>query len=169
MIFYSSILRSAQMLSLVSNPNQLLNPAHTETIPCEFLSLSTMERWIILGFAICHPVLQQDQTANELWVLALSSGWVIPLFRDEVVYTHNYIQILFEGIKGYSKKVTEVKDCYNNAIQNSCRIHWERRKFLRSAMRELVLLCADQPGLLGPKALFIFMGMCFCRDEVRFT
>ena len=31
--------RSAQMLSLVSNPNQLLNPAHTETIPCEYLSL----------------------------------------------------------------------------------------------------------------------------------
>ena len=28
--------RSAQMLSLVSNPNQLLNPAHTETIPCKW-------------------------------------------------------------------------------------------------------------------------------------
>ena len=28
--------RSAQMLSLVSNPNQLLNPAHTETIPCKY-------------------------------------------------------------------------------------------------------------------------------------
>ena len=65
------------MLSLVSNPNQLLNPAHTETIPCEYLSLETLERWIIFGFAICHTTLQQNQTANELWVLALSSGWVI--------------------------------------------------------------------------------------------
>ena len=46
-------------------------------------------------------------------------------------------------------------------------MHRERRKFLRSALRELVLLCADQPGLLGPKALFIFMGLCFARDEVR--
>lgn len=27
--------RSAQMLSLTANPNQLLNPAHTDTIPCE--------------------------------------------------------------------------------------------------------------------------------------
>ena len=31
--------RSAQMLSLVSNPNQLLNPAHTETIPCKYHEL----------------------------------------------------------------------------------------------------------------------------------
>ena len=158
--------RSAQMLSLVSNPNQLLNPAHTETIPCEYLSLETMERWIIFGFAICHQTLTQNQTANELWVLALSDGWVVPLFRDEVVYTHNYIEVFFQSIKGYGKKVSEVKDCYQNAIQNSCQTHRERRKFLRSAMRELVLLCSDQPGLLGPKALFIFMGMCFCRDEV---
>ena len=43
--------------------------------------LETLERWIIFGFAICHSTLQQNQTANELWVLALSSGWVIPLFR----------------------------------------------------------------------------------------
>lgn len=33
-------------------------------------------------------------------------------------------------------------------------------------MREMSLLCADQPGLLGPKALFVFMGLCFCRDEI---
>ena len=141
--------RSAQMLSLVSNPNQLLNPAHTETIPCEYLSLVTMERWIIFGFAICHQTLTQDQVANELWTLALSSGWVIPLFRDEVLYIHNYVQVYFESIKGYGKKVNEIKECYSNSIQNSCTIHRERRKFLRSAMRELVLLCADQPGLLG--------------------
>ena len=62
----------------------------------EFLSLETIERWIILGFAICHPILQ-DPTANELWNQALSSGWVLPLFRDEVLYTHNFIQVFFEG------------------------------------------------------------------------
>lgn len=37
---------------------------------------------------------------------------------------------------------------------------------MRSAIREMALLCSDQPGLLGPKALFVFMGLCFCRDEV---
>lgn len=59
-----------------------------------------------------------------------------------------------------------MKDCYNNAIQSASILHRERRTFLRSALRELSLLCSDQPGLLGPKALFIFMGLCFSRDEV---
>jgi NCK-associated protein 1 len=63
--------------------------------------------------------------------------------------------------------VSEVKECYNAAVQVSTKTHRERRKFLSSALRELALLCSDQPGLLGPKALFVFMGLCFSRDEVR--
>ena len=158
--------RSAQMLSLTANPGQLLNPAHTDTIPCEYLSLATIEHWIVFGFAVCHSSLTQP-TANELWGLALQSGWVMMLFRDEVIYIHSYIQTFFESIKGYGKKVSEVKELANLAVQNASVTHRERRKFLRSAIREMALLCADQPGLLGPKALFIFMGLCFCRDEVR--
>lgn len=30
-------------------------------------------------------------------------------------------------------------------------LHRERRKFLRTALKELALILADQPGLLGPK------------------
>ena len=158
--------RSAQMLSLTANPGQLLNPAHTDTIPCEYLSLATIEHWIVFGFTVCHSSLSQGQTANELWTLALQSGWIMTLFRDEVVYIHQYLQTFFEGIKGYSKKVTEIKELYNTALQKASELHKERRKFLRSAIREMALLCSDQPGLLGPKALFVFMGLCFCRDEV---
>ena len=128
-----------------------------------------MERWIIFGFAVCHPSLT-NQTATELWTLSLSCNWVVSLFRDEVLYIHSYVQSFFEasGIKGYGKKASEVKDCYNAAIQSAGALHKERRVFLRSALRELSLLCSDQPGLLGPKALFIFMGLCFARDEVTF-
>ena len=39
--------RSAQMLSLTSNQNQMLNPAQTDTMPCEYMSLDSFERWII--------------------------------------------------------------------------------------------------------------------------
>ena len=158
--------RSAQMLSLTANPGQLLNPAHTDTIPCEYLSLATIEHWIVFGFSVCHPSLSQGQTANELWTLALQSGWIMTLFRDEVVYIHQYLQTFFEGIKGYGKKVKEIQELYNTALQKASELHKERRKFLRSAIREMALLCSDQPGLLGPKALFVFMGLCFCRDEV---
>ena len=33
--------QAAQMLSCMSNPSQLPNPAHTDTMPCEYLS------WIV--------------------------------------------------------------------------------------------------------------------------
>ena len=157
--------RAAQMLSLVSNPSQLLNPAHTDTMPCEYLSLDTMERWIVFGFMLCHSFLSQ-QPAMDLWTLALNSSWTTVLYRDEIIYTHSYVQTYFESIRGYNKRVNEAKECYNVAITTSAGNHKERRVFLRTALKELVLICSDQPGLLGPKALFVFMGLCFSRDEV---
>lgn len=39
--------RKSQILSLVGNPAQMLNPAQTDVIQCEYLSLDTMERYII--------------------------------------------------------------------------------------------------------------------------
>jgi len=46
--------RSAQMLSLTSNQNQMLNPAQTDTMPCEYLSLDSFERWIVCkNFNLC--------------------------------------------------------------------------------------------------------------------
>ena len=49
-----SSLRSAQMLSLTSNQNQMLNPAQTDTMPCEYLSLDSFERWIICNFMLLY-------------------------------------------------------------------------------------------------------------------
>ncbi|KYO35582.1 hypothetical protein Y1Q_0012304 [Alligator mississippiensis] len=49
---------------------------------------------------------------------------------------------------------------------HSGQLHRNRRAFLRGAVRELEALLADQPGLLGPKALYVFMALSFCRDEV---
>lgn len=67
---------------------------------------------------LCHQALVKEQ-ANKLWLAALESNWVIPLFRDEVLYVHGHIQQFFDGIKGYGKRVSEVKDCYNHAVQKA--------------------------------------------------
>lgn len=153
------------MLSLTSNQNQMLNPAQTDTMPCEYLSLDSFERWIIYGFTLCHQFLAQP-AAISLWTSALQSGWVLPLFRDEVIFIHSHIQSYFDNIKGYGKRVNEVKECFNHAVTYAPKIHTDRRMFLRTALRELELILTDQPGLLGPKALFVFMGLSFARDEV---
>lgn len=43
--------RKSQILSLVHNPSQMLNPAQTDTMECEYLSLDAMERYIICEFS----------------------------------------------------------------------------------------------------------------------
>lgn len=54
-------------------------------------------------------------------------------------------------------------------------MHRERRKFLRSALKELATVLSDQPGLLGPKVIMVLM-ICiyaililFLSDNMTFT
>uniref|UniRef100_A0A7G3APR1 Putative membrane-associated hematopoietic protein n=1 Tax=Lutzomyia longipalpis TaxID=7200 RepID=A0A7G3APR1_LUTLO len=158
--------REMQTLSLVGNPAMLLKPSKTDTMSCEYVPLETMDRWIIFGLMLNHQLLGNAQPIMQIWTAALDSSWVIALFRDEVIHIHQYIQASFDGLKGYSKRISEVKDCYNQAIQKASFVHRERRKYLRTALKELALILTDQPGLLGPKALLIFIGLSFARDEV---
>lgn len=73
---------------------------------------------------LCHQASfnhqQKDHGGSEdMWLSALRSSWVITLFRDEVLYIHQYIISFFDGIKGYGKKISEVKDASNYAIANA--------------------------------------------------
>lgn len=141
---------------MISNPAQLLKPSTTDTVSCEYLSLETMERWIIcvlylfcsylnytlinilcftiffffllVGFLLCHQTLQQPSNqqhnqdgniSHKLWIAALESNWSIVLFRDETVAIHSFVQSFFDTLKGYSKRVSEVKEAYSHATQKA--------------------------------------------------
>uniref|UniRef100_A0A670HY11 Nck-associated protein 1 n=1 Tax=Podarcis muralis TaxID=64176 RepID=A0A670HY11_PODMU len=158
--------RNAQLLSLISAPSTMLNPAQSDTMPCEYLSLDTMEKWIIFGFILCHGVLNSDATALTLWKLALQSSSCLALFRDEVFHIHKAAEDLFVNIRGYNKRINDIRECKEAAVSHAGSMHRERRKFLRSALKELATVLSDQPGLLGPKALFVFMALSFARDEI---
>ncbi|XP_030759273.1 membrane-associated protein Hem [Sitophilus oryzae] len=160
--------RKEQKLSLVGNPAALLKAVSSENMSCEYLSMDTMERWIVFGIMLIHNVLldtRQDYF-NKLLLNTLESFWVLPLFRDEVLYIHQYIWSFLDTLKGYGKRISEIKDVHQQAVQKAGYNHRERRKFLRTALKELGLIFMDQPGLLGPKALMVFMGLCYSRDEV---
>ncbi|POI30968.1 hypothetical protein CIB84_005281 [Bambusicola thoracicus] len=158
--------RNAQLLSLISAPSTMLNPAQSDTMPCEYLSLDAMEKWIIFGFILCHGVLNSDATALNLWKLALQSSSCLALFRDEVFHIHKAAEDLFVNIRGYNKRINDIRECKEAAVSHAGSMHRERRKFLRSALKELATVLSDQPGLLGPKALFVFMALSFARDEI---
>uniref|UniRef100_A0A9J8C835 Nck-associated protein 1 n=1 Tax=Cyprinus carpio carpio TaxID=630221 RepID=A0A9J8C835_CYPCA len=135
-------------------------------MPCEYLSLDTMEKWIVFGFILCHAALNSDPAALSLWKLALQSSSCLCLFRDEVFHIHKSAEDLFVNIRGYNKRVNDIRECKESALSHAGSMHRERRKFLRSALKELATVLADQPGLLGPKALFVFMALSFARDEI---
>ncbi|RXM29966.1 Nck-associated protein 1 [Acipenser ruthenus] len=158
--------RNAQLLSLISAPSTMLNPAQSDTMPCEYLSLDAMEKWIVFGFILCHGVLNTDAAALSLWKLALQSSSCLCLYRDEVYHIHKSAEDLFVNIRGYNKRITDIRECKEAALAHAGSMHRERRKFLRSALKELATVLADQPGLLGPKALFVFMALSFARDEI---
>ncbi|KFD72717.1 hypothetical protein M514_01844 [Trichuris suis] len=158
--------RAGQMLTLVGASNQVVYVNQSDTIPCEYLSMDTMNRWIVFGLAMCHGALSQPVFC-DLWQRALEYDLVVTLFRDEVFYPHQYIQTFFEGIKGYNKRISDVKEFYATALQQSGYIHSEKRKFLRTALKELFLILSDQPGLLAPKILLVLMALSFTKDEVE--
>ncbi|KAK6747576.1 hypothetical protein RB195_000646 [Necator americanus] len=157
--------RNAQILSLTANPQQILYAAQTDTIACEYLSLDVMDRWIVLCTTVCHSSMLNDKTIFHLWQMSLQMGLCIRLFRDEIFQTHHEVQQFFDTVKGYHKRSQEVKDCFSIALQQSASIHADRRRFLRVALRELCMFIKDQPGLLGPKMLFVWMALSFSRDE----
>nr|XP_022336784.1 nck-associated protein 1-like isoform X4 [Crassostrea virginica] len=161
-------MRATGMLSLLTEPLKIMNVPNTDMVQCEYLSLDAMEKWIIFSLILSHQYLQEAQLW-DLWKTALQSGYIVQLCRDEVLHVHSYINTFFESLKGHnmSKRVTEVKDLQHQALLSSPGIHKERRKFLRSALKELALIFTDQPGLLGPKGLYIFQALAVARDEIH--
>uniref|UniRef100_A0A8C4F049 NCK associated protein 1 like n=2 Tax=Dicentrarchus labrax TaxID=13489 RepID=A0A8C4F049_DICLA len=165
--------RSAQLLSLLSAPAAMLEPAccNTVSLPSRhllYLSLAEGERERKggIGFLLCHTSLNTNQASQELWKMALRSGLYLTLTRDEVLNIHKVSEDLFDCFKGYSKRIADIKECREHALVNSGAMHRERRHFLRGALKELFKVLEDEPGLLGPKALFVFMALSFSRDEV---
>ncbi|KAG6921262.1 nck-associated protein 1-like, partial [Chelydra serpentina] len=89
------------------------------------------------------------------------------LIRDDALQIHKVTEEFFGSLKGYGKRVADVKECKEHAVVHSGQLHRNRRAFLRNAVRELEALLSDQPGLLGPKALYVFMALSLCRDELN--
>ncbi|XP_005532912.1 PREDICTED: nck-associated protein 1-like [Pseudopodoces humilis] len=157
--------RQEQLLSLLGPAGDMLSPATCDSMACEYLSLEVMERWIILGFLVCPGALAAPP-CQELWRQALQGTLFVTLVRDEAIAVHKVTEELLGGLRGFGKRVADVKECRDHAVAHSPALHRGRRSFLRGAVRELVALLEDQPGLLGPKALLVFVALSLCRDEV---
>lgn len=117
-------LRKQNVLSLSQAPQLMLLPTLSSNLPCEFLSLETVHRWILcklfrecgwnvfstcekyshtcthntVGFLLCYSQLSAPG-ASDIWKLALQDGYALTLYRDEILPIHS----VFEKILGDSK------------------------------------------------------------------
>lgn len=159
--------RETCIFNLAASPPQMLNPATSEKIQSEYISLEKLELWIFFGYLFSHPIMTTNQEATVwLWRPVLESNFCLTLFRDEVVMLHKTAEELFSSVKGYSKKIGEIKEARDFAVQNAPHSHRKKRDYLRSEMKNLVNILSDQPGLFGPKTLYVFMALSYARDEV---
>uniref|UniRef100_H2ZNY4 Nck-associated protein 1 n=1 Tax=Ciona savignyi TaxID=51511 RepID=H2ZNY4_CIOSA len=163
----ADVWRNASLFNVIATPSQMLNPALTDKMQCEYISIESLERWIYFGYLLCHPSMVSSQEATTgLWRPVLQSNFCLTLFRDEVIMLHRSAEDVFSSIKGYNKKVSEIKECRDTAAQQAGKVHKDKRKYLRTSIKEFVAILTDQPGLLGPKTLFVFMALAYARDEV---
>ena len=135
-----------------------------DTMPCEHMSLETLEEGIMFGLMLGHTYLSHE-AATERRSRALNTSRTTGLYRDKVIYTHSYAQNHIKASEGYGKKVTEEKECCAQDQTAAMANHRDRRKYRRTAHKERVRTCSNQPGLLGPKALHVLRGLGHSRDE----
>ncbi|XP_050771921.1 nck-associated protein 1-like [Gopherus flavomarginatus] len=134
--------RSDQLLSLISNSATMLSPASSDVTACEYLSLEVIERWILSkGPSLLPPQpLSLNPQCLELWKLGLQGSLYISLIRDNALQIYKVTEEFFGRLKGYGKRVADVKECKEHAVAHS-RIH--------------------------DGALCVFVALSLCRDEVN--
>uniref|UniRef100_A0A8C3NI27 Uncharacterized protein n=1 Tax=Geospiza parvula TaxID=87175 RepID=A0A8C3NI27_GEOPR len=125
---------------------------------CEYLSLEVMERWIILGFLVCPGALGA-RPCQELWRQALRGSLFVTLVRDEAVAVHKVTEELLGGLKGYGKRVADVKECREHAVAGG---FWEVLGGIWEILGGPDPLSVPPP----PQALLVFVALSLCRDEV---
>lgn len=158
--------RQSQLLSIISAPATMLEPAASEVVGCEYLPLSTLNKWILFCYCLCYNHIN-DPGAVDVWKSALSDGFCISLCRDEVYMVHKEFHSFFDNLKGQGKRAKEIQECGSAALSISPGLHRERRNYLRAAMQELSHIISDQPGLFGPKALVVIQALSLASDEVH--
>ncbi|EDO45022.1 predicted protein [Nematostella vectensis] len=156
--------RQGQILSIINAPANILVPGQSKVPAVEYLEVSVIQRWIMFGYTMCHQQLAMPGI-TDIWKMALQDGFCITLFRDEIFMFHKEFHNMLDGMKGYGKRIKDIQDAANQ-MAASVGIHKERRNYLRSALTEMTLILADQPGLLGPKMLIILHGLSIAHDEI---
>eukprot|EP00048_Salpingoeca_helianthica_P015488 m.227034 g.227034 ORF g.227034 m.227034 type:complete len:1121 (-) comp17108_c0_seq1:180-3542(-) len=161
-------LRKDSPLNMLQHSAKLALPSEHEHIAYDLTSLDQVVRWISLGYLLVPNEIAKQEVFDML-LKVLADGWVVTLFRTEVLQIHAAYEVTLASLrdqKKLSKQKSTIADQHSHAAVAGIAMHAGRRHYLRYTLRTMLLLLADKPGLLGPKAAVALMGMSAVRDEV---
>eukprot|EP00897_Mesotaenium_endlicherianum_P003944 jgi/Mesen1/3578/ME000020S03109 len=140
----------------------------------EVANMEAYRVWVLYGYLACPAELLHGHAADIL-AAELKNTYLVPLFRDEVIYIHDEYQqyvlpkivdrgkmakagrsrsrdleIEYRGTRVAKKRIT---DALEVALATMEGLHKQRRVMLKQELSRLLLLFADQPGLLPPVIL----------------
>lgn len=163
--------RDSNFLNILAEPEKITHTALSDQLACELLPYEVMERWVVFGFMLMGPSTSSgdNDDAFARVRIAMRNSYVVVLFRDEVIHVHALLTTYLESVctsKPSSKRLSDIKEAMSIAYSQAPAAHSDRRAYLRSALRQLHSVLADQPGLLGPKAFIVFWGLSYATDEI---
>lgn len=162
-----SMLRKDNPYNIAAKPTQMLKPPEIAEISVDLLSVSHIIRWISFGYLLIPSELTNAE-AMDMLTRALGDGYMVQLFRNQNVQIFKAYEIVFTtapGKKvGKSKKALLEKADYVHVEAYAA--HNNYALFLRHSLKQLSLLIADEPGLLGPKLGTVLAALQAARDEV---
>lgn len=168
----ASQLRGSNFLSLTHAPADLAKPIADKAAHLNYISLSTLVRWVCFGYLLVPGALQAEPEPGAmagmvLLKMALSEVVVVQVFRNLGVNIHEaYIALLSVQDKAMKPLEKEFKEQYA-ATRNTCaEVHFDRRVYLRQELHTLVRMFKDKPSMIGPKASMLLSGIALARSEM---
>ena len=143
------------------------------------ITSQNIPQWVMYGYLVCpgalfHPA-PKRAVAMDFLKTVLSDTFIVPVFRDQVLYIHEEFHTLFgwfpskameykfdKGVK--PRKI--IAEAAAAATNMSGKHHKERRAMLRQSLELLNLLVEDSPGVLAPQAPAALACLAMSKAEI---
>jgi len=168
------MLRKDSPYNISKAPHLMGVPTKTAELSVELLPTDELVSWICKTFALVPEALIGNDAGMDMLTRALTDGYMLPVFRAHTINIFKTIDTAIATAQSLAGAATKelkkigkaVHGCADTVNLAAGQFHSERRQFLRGALRELHLLVADKPGLIGPKLTTILSAISFARGEI---
>jgi NCK-associated protein 1 len=167
-------MRKIGVLSMTVKPDEMCYPPISQQQMMARLS-PKLYTWVVYGLLLAPEQFAMPEVL-ELLKLALVQSYIAPLYLNEVCFIHAEYDVLFSTYKSANKLFAKqfkkdkkvVTDMLPLCVQptQGPKLRADRRAYIRHELRQLVLLCKDYPGLLGPKIGIVWAALAMAREEV---